>query len=206
MYVWLNPNASGCGRLYLGPRTYCHTFYFGKHVLLHPPELFQLQPLPGPAADMSPISLCCRCSACLAPTEFRLWPCFQGSPEGSTLVATNCFTNKKELQCYPEGIRIDYILYKVCPRRETQLRKCSLGIELNSFSWFPLGVWACPLWQLLVREELSQGTRFKVTFKRLCKNMPRFCVKWAGIITTLSVFLNSAHGQAAAPAPCSLRK
>ncbi|KAJ6659470.1 hypothetical protein lerEdw1_018704 [Lerista edwardsae] len=50
----------------------------------------------------------------------------EGSPDGSTLVASNCFTNKKELQCYPEGIRIDYILYKCsseyairCHRYET---------------------------------------------------------------------------------------
>lgn len=36
----------------------------------------------------------------------------EGSPDGCTLVPSNRFTNKKELQTFPEGIRIDYILYK----------------------------------------------------------------------------------------------
>ncbi|XP_042320128.1 sphingomyelin phosphodiesterase 2 [Sceloporus undulatus] len=35
-----------------------------------------------------------------------------GCEDGSTLVPANCFTSKKELHCYPQGIRIDYILYK----------------------------------------------------------------------------------------------
>uniref|UniRef100_A0A8D0KMQ3 Sphingomyelin phosphodiesterase 2 n=1 Tax=Salvator merianae TaxID=96440 RepID=A0A8D0KMQ3_SALMN len=35
-----------------------------------------------------------------------------GNEDGCTLVPANCFTGKKELQCYPQGIRIDYILYK----------------------------------------------------------------------------------------------
>ncbi|XP_062834495.1 sphingomyelin phosphodiesterase 2 isoform X2 [Anolis carolinensis] len=36
----------------------------------------------------------------------------EGCEDGCTLVPANCFTNKKELQCFPQGIRIDYILYK----------------------------------------------------------------------------------------------
>ncbi|XP_034977338.1 sphingomyelin phosphodiesterase 2 [Zootoca vivipara] len=50
----------------------------------------------------------------------------EGSEDGSTLLPTNCFTSKKELRCYPHGIRIDYILYKglshyevKCNRHET---------------------------------------------------------------------------------------
>ncbi|KAG8132202.1 hypothetical protein E2320_010076 [Naja naja] len=35
-----------------------------------------------------------------------------GYEDGCTLVPANCYINKKELQCYPQGIRIDYILYK----------------------------------------------------------------------------------------------
>ncbi|KAH0618765.1 hypothetical protein JD844_018225 [Phrynosoma platyrhinos] len=36
----------------------------------------------------------------------------KGCEDGSTLVPANCFTSKNELHCYPQGIRIDYILYK----------------------------------------------------------------------------------------------
>ncbi|XP_062974939.1 sphingomyelin phosphodiesterase 2 [Elgaria multicarinata webbii] len=50
----------------------------------------------------------------------------EGCEDGSTLVPANRFTSKKELQCYPQGIRIDYILYKSlsqcevrCSRHET---------------------------------------------------------------------------------------
>ncbi|XP_053248885.1 sphingomyelin phosphodiesterase 2 isoform X2 [Podarcis raffonei] len=50
----------------------------------------------------------------------------EGGEDGSTLLPTNCFTSKKELRCYPQGIRIDYILYKglshyevKCNRHET---------------------------------------------------------------------------------------
>ncbi|XP_006276956.1 sphingomyelin phosphodiesterase 2 [Alligator mississippiensis] len=37
---------------------------------------------------------------------------FEGCEDGCTLVPDNYFTNKKELQPFPLGIRIDYILYK----------------------------------------------------------------------------------------------
>ncbi|XP_053099481.1 sphingomyelin phosphodiesterase 2 isoform X2 [Hemicordylus capensis] len=40
----------------------------------------------------------------------------EGCEDGCTLVPANCFTNKKELQCYPQGIRIDYIFYKSLPQ------------------------------------------------------------------------------------------
>ncbi|XP_061488478.1 sphingomyelin phosphodiesterase 2 [Rhineura floridana] len=46
----------------------------------------------------------------------------EGCHDGSTLVPANCFTSKKELQCYPQGIRIDYILYKGLAQYEV---KCS---------------------------------------------------------------------------------
>uniref|UniRef100_A0A8C8S2U3 Sphingomyelin phosphodiesterase 2 n=1 Tax=Pelusios castaneus TaxID=367368 RepID=A0A8C8S2U3_9SAUR len=37
---------------------------------------------------------------------------FEGCEDGCTLVPANCFTSKEELQPFPLGIRIDYILYK----------------------------------------------------------------------------------------------
>ncbi|XP_074833977.1 sphingomyelin phosphodiesterase 2 [Carettochelys insculpta] len=37
---------------------------------------------------------------------------FEGCEDGCTLVPANCFTSKMELQPFPLGIRIDYILYK----------------------------------------------------------------------------------------------
>ncbi|CAM4613751.1 unnamed protein product [Lepidochelys kempii] len=37
---------------------------------------------------------------------------FEGCEDGYTLVPANCFTVNKELQPFPLGIRIDYILYK----------------------------------------------------------------------------------------------
>ncbi|XP_060087530.1 sphingomyelin phosphodiesterase 2 [Heteronotia binoei] len=45
---------------------------------------------------------------------------FEGCEDGSTLVPANCFTNKKEMQCYPQGIRIDYILYKASSQYEVR--------------------------------------------------------------------------------------
>ncbi|XP_063153750.1 sphingomyelin phosphodiesterase 2 [Candoia aspera] len=36
----------------------------------------------------------------------------EGCEDGCTLVPANCYINKKELGCYPQGIRIDYVLYK----------------------------------------------------------------------------------------------
>ncbi|XP_070795790.1 sphingomyelin phosphodiesterase 2 isoform X1 [Pituophis catenifer annectens] len=36
----------------------------------------------------------------------------KGCEDGCTLVPANCYISKKELQYYPQGIRIDYILYK----------------------------------------------------------------------------------------------
>ncbi|NXC10560.1 NSMA phosphodiesterase, partial [Orthonyx spaldingii] len=38
--------------------------------------------------------------------------CFEGCKNGCTLVPDNCFTEQSELQPFPLGIRIDYILYK----------------------------------------------------------------------------------------------
>lgn len=37
---------------------------------------------------------------------------FEGCEDGFTLVPANCFINKEELQPFPLGIRIDYVLYK----------------------------------------------------------------------------------------------
>ncbi|NXC39929.1 NSMA phosphodiesterase, partial [Penelope pileata] len=37
---------------------------------------------------------------------------FEGCEDGCTLVPNNCFTVKSELQPFPLGVRIDYILYK----------------------------------------------------------------------------------------------
>ncbi|OXB71092.1 UNVERIFIED_CONTAM: hypothetical protein H355_016977 [Colinus virginianus] len=37
---------------------------------------------------------------------------FEGCEDGCTLIPNNCFTVKSELQSFPLGIRIDYILYK----------------------------------------------------------------------------------------------
>ncbi|XP_069489552.1 sphingomyelin phosphodiesterase 2 isoform X2 [Ambystoma mexicanum] len=37
---------------------------------------------------------------------------FEGSEDGCTLLPNNCYANKKELEPFPHGIRIDYILYK----------------------------------------------------------------------------------------------
>ncbi|XP_042717437.1 sphingomyelin phosphodiesterase 2 isoform X2 [Chrysemys picta bellii] len=37
---------------------------------------------------------------------------FEGCEDGYTLVPANCFINKEELQPFPLGIRIDYVLYK----------------------------------------------------------------------------------------------
>lgn len=39
--------------------------------------------------------------------------CSQGCEDGCTLIPNNCFTVTSELQPFPLGIRIDYILYKV---------------------------------------------------------------------------------------------
>lgn len=39
--------------------------------------------------------------------------CSQGCEDGCTLIPNNCFAVKSELQPFPLGIRIDYILYKV---------------------------------------------------------------------------------------------
>ncbi|XP_004702234.1 sphingomyelin phosphodiesterase 2 [Echinops telfairi] len=37
---------------------------------------------------------------------------FQGCEEGCTMVPHNCYVNQQELQPFPFGIRIDYVLYK----------------------------------------------------------------------------------------------
>nr|KAF6463175.1 sphingomyelin phosphodiesterase 2 [Molossus molossus] len=37
---------------------------------------------------------------------------FKGSEEGCTMVPGNCYVNQKELERFPCGIRIDYVLYK----------------------------------------------------------------------------------------------
>lgn len=39
--------------------------------------------------------------------------CSQGCEDGCTLIPNNCFTAKTELLPFPQGVRIDYILYKV---------------------------------------------------------------------------------------------
>uniref|UniRef100_A0A6J0TUH2 sphingomyelin phosphodiesterase n=2 Tax=Pogona vitticeps TaxID=103695 RepID=A0A6J0TUH2_9SAUR len=43
-----------------------------------------------------------------------------GCEDGSTLLPANRFTSKKELKCYPQGIRIDYILYKSMSQYEVR--------------------------------------------------------------------------------------
>ncbi|XP_026367446.1 sphingomyelin phosphodiesterase 2 [Ursus americanus] len=37
---------------------------------------------------------------------------FKGSEEGCTMVPENCYVNQRELEPFPFGIRIDYVLYK----------------------------------------------------------------------------------------------
>uniref|UniRef100_A0A4X1V7Y9 Sphingomyelin phosphodiesterase 2 n=1 Tax=Sus scrofa TaxID=9823 RepID=A0A4X1V7Y9_PIG len=37
---------------------------------------------------------------------------FKGSEEGCTMVPENCYVNQRELEQFPVGIRIDYVLYK----------------------------------------------------------------------------------------------
>ncbi|XP_030077721.1 sphingomyelin phosphodiesterase 2 [Microcaecilia unicolor] len=37
---------------------------------------------------------------------------FEGSQDGCTLLPNNCYSSQKELEPFPHGIRIDYILYK----------------------------------------------------------------------------------------------
>ncbi|XP_051853478.1 sphingomyelin phosphodiesterase 2 [Antechinus flavipes] len=37
---------------------------------------------------------------------------FQGCEEGSTMVPNNCFVNPREMEHFPRGVRIDYILFK----------------------------------------------------------------------------------------------
>ncbi|XP_004468452.2 sphingomyelin phosphodiesterase 2 [Dasypus novemcinctus] len=37
---------------------------------------------------------------------------FKGCEEGCTMVPQNCYVNKQELEPFPSGIRIDYVLYK----------------------------------------------------------------------------------------------
>ncbi|XP_042795481.1 sphingomyelin phosphodiesterase 2 isoform X2 [Panthera leo] len=37
---------------------------------------------------------------------------FKGSEEGCTMVPENCYVNQRELEAFPFGIRIDYVLYK----------------------------------------------------------------------------------------------
>ncbi|XP_049754426.1 sphingomyelin phosphodiesterase 2 [Elephas maximus indicus] len=37
---------------------------------------------------------------------------FRGCDEGCTMVPQNCYVNQQELEPYPSGIRIDYVLYK----------------------------------------------------------------------------------------------
>ncbi|XP_066103960.1 sphingomyelin phosphodiesterase 2 isoform X1 [Saccopteryx bilineata] len=37
---------------------------------------------------------------------------FKGSEEGCTMVPENCYVNQQELEPFPYGIRIDYVLYK----------------------------------------------------------------------------------------------
>ncbi|XP_007484485.1 sphingomyelin phosphodiesterase 2 isoform X2 [Monodelphis domestica] len=37
---------------------------------------------------------------------------FQGCEDGCTMVPNNCFVNSKEMESFPRGVRIDYILFK----------------------------------------------------------------------------------------------
>lgn len=40
---------------------------------------------------------------------------FKGAEQGCTMVPQNCYVNQKELEPFPLGIRIDYVLYKAVP-------------------------------------------------------------------------------------------
>lgn len=40
---------------------------------------------------------------------------FKGAEEGCTMVPENCYVNQQELEPFPLGIRIDYVLYKAVP-------------------------------------------------------------------------------------------
>ncbi|XP_044299533.1 sphingomyelin phosphodiesterase 2 [Varanus komodoensis] len=57
----------------------------------------------------------------------------EGCEEGCTLVPANCFTSKKELRCYPKGIRIDYILYKGMSQYEIKCKshETTMGTSPN---------------------------------------------------------------------------
>uniref|UniRef100_A0A8D2JGZ5 sphingomyelin phosphodiesterase n=1 Tax=Varanus komodoensis TaxID=61221 RepID=A0A8D2JGZ5_VARKO len=55
----------------------------------------------------------------------------EGCEEGCTLVPANCFTSKKELRCYPKGIRIDYILYKVFYEIKCKSHETTMGTSPN---------------------------------------------------------------------------
>ncbi|KAB1275582.1 Sphingomyelin phosphodiesterase 2 [Camelus dromedarius] len=53
---------------------------------------------------------------------------FKGSEEGCTMVPENCYVNRRELEQFPLGIRIDYVLYKVRPLPTTCLHPLCLFV------------------------------------------------------------------------------
>lgn len=55
--------------------------------------------------------------------------CSQGCEDGCTLIPNNCFTAKTELLPFPQGVRIDYILYKVTGALGHQLQVEGRGGE-----------------------------------------------------------------------------
>ncbi|XP_043932529.1 sphingomyelin phosphodiesterase 2 isoform X2 [Protopterus annectens] len=68
----------------------------------------------GGDLNMHPSDLGCRllCSYTGLKDAFCEAESFEGCEGGSTLIPENCFTSKEELCQFPQGIRIDYILYK----------------------------------------------------------------------------------------------
>lgn len=68
----------------------------------------------GGDLNMHPSDLGCRllCSYTGLKDSFCEAETFEGCEGGSTLIPENCFTSKEELRHFPQGIRIDYILYK----------------------------------------------------------------------------------------------
>ncbi|KAM4701776.1 sphingomyelin phosphodiesterase 2 isoform 1-T2 [Discoglossus pictus] len=54
---------------------------------------------------------------------------YEGSPDGCTLLPSNPYTDQQELKDFPQGIRIDYIMYKSGPGVSVTCRRVTIGCE-----------------------------------------------------------------------------
>lgn len=81
---------------------------------------------------------------------------FKGSEEGCTMVPENCYVSRQELEPFPLGIRIDYVLYKAVSRFYISCKTLKTTIGRDPHSGTPLSDHEALMATLCVRHSPPQ--------------------------------------------------